>query len=78
MEKNIELIDNGNSLTTPFRQYDPRLGRWISLDPLIARYSHQSHYSGFNNNPIYFSDPTGLEGDPPEKQITECCQIKVE
>jgi RHS repeat-associated protein len=55
----------GSSYTTEFRQYDSRLGRWLSLDPLMAKYPHQSPYAAFNNNPIYFKDPTGLEGDPP-------------
>ncbi len=65
MEKDDEIKGDGNSYTTEFRQYDPRVGRWLSLDPLMAKYPHQSPYAAFNNNPIYFSDPTGLEGDPP-------------
>jgi hypothetical protein len=35
----------------------------------MAKYPYQSAYAGFNNNPIYFADPTGLEGDPPVKTI---------
>lgn len=31
----------------------------------MAKYPSQSPYAGFNNNPIYYRDPTGLEGDPP-------------
>lgn len=65
MERDDEVSGNGNSLNTPFRQYDPRLGRWMSLDPLMAAYPHQSAYAAYNNNPIYFADPTGLEGEPP-------------
>jgi len=52
---------------TEFRQYDPRSGKWLSLDPLMAKYPHQSGYSAFNNNPIFYRDPTGLEGEEPEK-----------
>ena len=63
MEKDGEI--HGESYTTSFRQLDTRIGRWLSLDPLMAKYPHQSGYAGFNNNPIYFADPTGLEGDPP-------------
>jgi RHS repeat-associated protein len=62
MEKDIELKGVGNSYTTEFRQYDPRLGRWLSLDPLKAKYPSMSPYVAFNNNPIYFTDPLGLEG----------------
>jgi len=65
MEKDDELKGNGNSYTTQFRGYDPRIGRWFSIDRLSSKYPHQSPYIGFNNNPIYFKDPTGLEGDPP-------------
>jgi len=79
MELDNEVKDNGNSYTTEFRQYDPRLGRWMSLDPLRGRYPWMSPYVGFNNNPIMFTDPLGLEGEPvngeqtrlpaPEKEI---------
>jgi RHS repeat-associated protein len=64
MEKDDEVAGNGNSYTTEFRQYDTRIGRWKSLDPLMAQNPGQSAYVAFNNNPIYFSDPTGLEGEP--------------
>jgi len=62
MEKDDEVSGNGNSYTTQFRQYDPRLGRWKSLDPLAGKYPGQSPFVGFNDNPIYFVDPLGLEG----------------
>jgi RHS repeat-associated protein len=64
MEKDDEVKGSGNSYTTEFRQYDARLGRWLSIDPLTLNYPSQSPYAAFNNNPIYYSDPTGLEGDP--------------
>lgn len=64
MEQDMEVSGSGNSYTTEFRQYDPRLGRWKSLDPLARKYPHQSPYAAFNNNPIYFNDPLGLEGEP--------------
>jgi RHS repeat-associated protein len=66
MEKDDEVKNvDGTSYTTEFRQYDPRVGRWLSLDPLMDLYPHQSGYCSFNNNPIYFADPTGLEGEDP-------------
>ena len=36
MEKDDEVKGVGNSYNTTFRQYDPRLGRWMSLDPPLA------------------------------------------
>jgi RHS repeat-associated protein len=38
MEKDDEMIGSGNSYTTYFRQYDPRLGRWKCMDPIIFLY----------------------------------------
>ena len=65
MEQDPEAKGEGNSYTTEFRQYDPRIGRWLSLDPLMAQYPMMSPYVAFNNNPIYFVDPLGLEGEDP-------------
>src|SRR5690554_7044453 len=75
MEGDPEVKGNGNSYTTEFRQYDPRVGRWLSLDPLMAKYPHQSGYAAFNNNPIYFTDPTGLEGEDPETMASKSEKI---
>jgi RHS repeat-associated protein len=61
MEMDNEVKDIGNSYTTEFRQYDPRLGRWLSLDPLARKYPETSPYVAFNNNPIKFVDPNGLD-----------------
>lgn len=72
MEKDDEVKGiSGGSYTTMFRQYDPRLGRWMSLDPLMGKYPNLSPYVAFNNNPIFYADPTGLEGDPPTSNGTE-------
>ncbi|WP_300662073.1 toxin C-terminal domain-containing protein, partial [Fluviicola sp.] len=70
MELDNEAKGNGNSYTTEFRQYDPRLGRWLSLDPLMAEFPWMSPYVAFDNNPVYYTDPLGLAakggpGDPP-------------
>lgn len=45
-----------------FWTYDSRLGRRWEKDPLT--YSWQSPSATFNNNPIMFADPRGLEGEP--------------
>ena len=45
-----------------FWGYDSRLGRRWEVDPIS--YPWQSPYTCFNNNPVFFSDPLGLEGGP--------------
>lgn len=62
MEKDGEVKGEGNSYTTEFRQYDSRLGRWLSLDPLMGKYPAMSPFNSFNNNPVFYIDPLGLEG----------------
>ncbi len=57
MEKDNEVKGDGNTYTTHNRAYDPRLGRWLSLDP--AARSNMSMYVGFANNPIIKVDPRG-------------------
>ncbi|WP_446212980.1 polymorphic toxin-type HINT domain-containing protein [Micromonospora sp. IBSANI012] len=44
------------------REYDPAIGRFISLDPVIdVKDPQQMHgYAYANNNPVAFSDPDGL------------------
>jgi len=68
LEKDDEVMGGGNSYTTFFRQYDPRLGRWLSIDSKFQSYPGTSPYVAFNNNPIFFTDPFG--DDPPENFTT--------
>jgi RHS repeat-associated protein len=44
------------------REYDPRNGRFISLDPImdLADPQQMHGYAYANNNPITYADPTGL------------------
>ena len=58
MEKDDEVKGPKNSYTTEFRQYDSRIGRWLSIDP---RYNPtMSPYNGMDNSPIRYNDPSGL------------------
>ncbi|WP_432120027.1 RHS repeat-associated core domain-containing protein [Streptomyces sp. bgisy032] len=47
------------------RDYDPDTGRFLSADPIIDYTDPQqiNGYSYSNNNPVTFSDPTGLAPD---------------
>jgi RHS repeat-associated protein len=58
-EMDDEIKGEGNSYTTEFRQYDTRLGRWLSLDPLAMKYADISPYASYINNPILFEDKNG-------------------
>lgn len=49
--------NHGGSYTTEFRQYDPRLGRWLSTDPVIK--FALNPYNALSNNPIVNTDPRG-------------------
>lgn len=60
-EKDDEVKGNGNSYTTHFRQHDPRVGRWLSIDPKSRKFPWSSPYVSMSNNPIYYNDPLGDE-----------------
>jgi RHS repeat-associated protein len=67
MERDDEVVGGGNSYTTEFRQYDSRIGRWLSIDPQFRNYPWQSPYAALDNNPIVKIDPRGDapgDGDP--------------
>lgn len=55
MERSPE-IDNG-SYTTENRQLDTRIGRWLSIDPVIK--SNWSPYNSMSNSPLWKVDPEG-------------------
>lgn len=63
MEKDDELKGQGNSYTSLFRSYDARIGRWFSPDPLMDQFPSFSPYSSYDNNPIYWIDPTGASSE---------------
>ncbi len=67
MEHDDELKGDGNSYTTQFRQYDPRLGRWLGIDPLSAKFPWQSPYVAFDNNPVFYKDPKGTASEGQEQ-----------
>ena len=64
MERDDLLKGSGQHYHTEFRQYDPRVGRWMSLDPMAAKYPGLTPYAAFLNRPVGVTDPRG--DDPPE------------
>lgn len=59
MEKDDEVKGSGNSYDFGARMYDPRLGRWLTLDPLSKMYPNESPYIFAGNSPILFLDEEG-------------------
>ncbi len=47
------------------RYYDSRLGRFLSVDPLADQFPSHSPYNYTFNNPLKYTDPTGMYPDPP-------------
>ncbi|MCC5946179.1 MAG: hypothetical protein JJT94_14710, partial [Bernardetiaceae bacterium] len=55
---------------TPFRSYDPQLGRFWGVDALADYFASITSYQYAYNNPIGFNDPTGLAAEEPGAPIT--------
>ncbi|MFN3639889.1 MAG: RHS repeat domain-containing protein [Flavobacterium sp.] len=51
-ERDDEVKGEGNSLNYTFRMHDPRVGRFLSLDPLSAQYPHNSPFAFAENRVI--------------------------
>jgi RHS repeat-associated protein len=69
-EKDDEIKGEANSLDYGARIYDPRVGRWMSTDPLESKYPSMSAYNYVANTPIMAIDPDGRDvhiviGDKP-------------
>ena len=56
-----ELNEQTKNYETPFRQYDPALGRFTGIDALASSFSSWTPYQFAYNDPIAFNDPTGLQ-----------------
>jgi RHS repeat-associated protein len=58
-ENDNDVKGVGNSLDFGARIYDSRLGRWMSVDPMAAKFASYSQYIGLDNNPISLVDIGG-------------------
>ena len=62
MRKDDEIRDGvGTSYDFGARLYDPRVSRWLSLDPLARKYPGFSPYVFVANNPLLFIDYDGKD-----------------
>ncbi|MFY0256267.1 RHS repeat domain-containing protein [Chitinophaga sp. 30R24] len=59
-ENDNEVKGEGNQQDYGMRIYDPRIGRFLSIDPLSASYPYYSPYLFAGNNPILNLDLEGM------------------
>ncbi len=62
-EVDTELKGEGNSINFQFRCYDPRIGRFFSVDPLSDKYPLYSPYHFSSNQPLHTAEYEGLESE---------------
>jgi RHS repeat-associated protein len=60
-ENDNEVKETGNQQDYGMRIYDPRIGKFLSVDPLTKDYPWNSSYAFAENNPIKYIDLDGLE-----------------
>ncbi len=60
-EKSDEVYGEGNVYDYGFRIYDPRIGRFLSVDPLTKEYPWYTPYQFAGNKPIESIDLDGAE-----------------
>ncbi|MCE9539606.1 MAG: hypothetical protein K8R85_10350, partial [Bacteroidetes bacterium] len=69
-ENDNEVKGQGNQQDYGMRFYDNRLGRFLSIDPLIMQYPELTPYQFASNMPIWAIDRDGLEAWPTTRQWT--------
>ena len=62
-EKDDEVKGAGNQLDYGMRVYDPRLGKFFSVDPMFRQYPELTSYQFSSNSPILNDDLDGLEAN---------------
>ncbi len=60
-EDDNEVKGNGDQIDYGFRMYDPRVGKFLSVDPLAFKYAYYSPYQFAGNIPTKFIDIDGAE-----------------
>jgi RHS repeat-associated protein len=60
-ERDDEIKGSGNSVNYKYRMHDPRLGRFLSVDPLFESYPWNSPYAFSENRVIDGVELEGLE-----------------
>ena len=63
-ENDNEVKGAGNQQDYGMRIYNPRIGKFLSVDPLTKQYSSLTPYQFASNSPIAMIDVDGMEGNP--------------
>src|SRR6201985_1895338 len=66
-ENDDDVKGEGNQQDYGMRIYDPRLGRFLSVDPLTPKYPELTPYQFASNSPVSGIDQDGLEYSPAGK-----------
>lgn len=74
-ENDNEVKGEGNQQDYGMRIYDPRLGKFLSVDPLSGQYPFYTPYQFAGNKPIWAVDIDGLE---PKETSTPDAPIELE
>ncbi|SNA72387.1 hypothetical protein DK150_260003 [Flavobacterium psychrophilum] len=53
------------------RYLDMKTSLWLNVDPLAEKTPNWSPYAFCNNNPLFFTDPTGMSAEPPVEGIPQ-------
>ena len=68
-EKDDEISGEGKHIDFKFRGYDPRIGRFWSVDPLAPKFVWNSPYAFAANSPIAFMELEGAETYDPTANL---------
>jgi RHS repeat-associated protein len=76
-ENDNEVKGEGNQQDYGMRIYDPRIGRFLSVDPLSGKYPFYTPYQFAGNSPILALDIDGLEGNKNKNKTETSITTKV-
>ncbi|WP_225860265.1 DUF5615 family PIN-like protein [Chitinophaga sp. MD30] len=75
-ENDDEVKGVGNQQDYGMRVYDPRVGKFLSIDPLTQQYPELTPYQFASNTPIWAIDIDGAEGGIPVSYSSIIPEIK--
>ena len=77
-EVDNEVKGGGNSINYKYRIHDPRLGRFLSIDPLSKEYPWNSPYAFSENRVIDMIELEGLEAFDPDLGFIPSSKLSIE